>query len=66
MPPAAYGARMEAVASHLWRDLPADEHAAVVARMHALIAAAADGDGAYRYHFVKTFAIARRGLSRPS
>ncbi len=58
--PAAYGARMEAVATHLWSDLPEREQAAVVARMHALFAAAAGGDGRYRYSFVKTFAIARR------
>jgi ubiquinone/menaquinone biosynthesis C-methylase UbiE len=60
MAPAAYGARMEAVATHLWSDLPAREQAAVVARMHALFAGAAGGDGVYRYQFVKTFAIARR------
>jgi ubiquinone/menaquinone biosynthesis C-methylase UbiE len=60
MSPAAYGARMEAVASHLWRDLSAAEQAAVVVRMHDLLAGAAGEDGAYRYSFVKTFAIARR------
>ena len=59
--PAAYGARMEAVASHLWSDLPADEQASVLARMYALFGSATDDDGAYRYRFVKTFAIARRG-----
>lgn len=58
--PAAYGARMEAVASHLWADLPAGEQASVLARMSALLSGATDADGAYRYHFVKTFAIARR------
>ena len=58
--PAAYGARMEAVASHLWSDLPGNEQAAVVTRMYALLAGATDDDGAYRYRFVKTFAIARR------
>jgi hypothetical protein len=51
---------MEAVATHLWSDLPAGERAAIVARMHALFAGAAGPDGAYRYTFVKTFAIARR------
>ena len=59
--PAAYGARMEAVASHLWSDLPADEQASVLARMYALFGSATDDEGAYRYRFVKTFAIARRG-----
>jgi SAM-dependent methyltransferase len=58
--PAAYGARMEAVATHLWSDLPPDEQAAVLERIYALFSAAADDDGAYRYRFVKTFAIARR------
>ncbi len=58
--PAAYGARMEAVATHLWADLPPGEQASVLERMNALFAAGADGDGAYRYRFVKTFAIARR------
>ena len=52
---------MEAVASHLWSDLPADEQASVLARMYALFGSATDDDGAYRYRFVKTFAIARRG-----
>jgi ubiquinone/menaquinone biosynthesis C-methylase UbiE len=61
MAPEAYGARMEAVATHLWSDLPAGERAAIVARMHALFAGAAGPDGAYRYTFVKTFAIARSG-----
>jgi ubiquinone/menaquinone biosynthesis C-methylase UbiE len=63
--PADYGARMEAVATHLWSDLPPDEQRAVVARMHALLAGAADEGGGYRYTFVKTFAIARRP-PRPS
>jgi ubiquinone/menaquinone biosynthesis C-methylase UbiE len=58
--PADYGARMEAVGSHLWADLPADEQRAVLERMYALFHAAADDERTYRYSFVKTFAIARR------
>jgi ubiquinone/menaquinone biosynthesis C-methylase UbiE len=58
--PAAYGARMEAVGTHLWADLAPDEQAAVLRRMHALFRSGAGADGAYRYTFVKTFALARR------
>lgn len=61
--PADYGARMEAVGSHLWSDLPPAEQAAAIARMYDLFASAAGDDGAYRYRFVKTFAIARRGAA---
>lgn len=60
VPPMAYSARLEAVASHLWDHLPADEAADVVARLRALLGSATDAGGAYRYRFVKTFAIARR------
>ena len=60
MTPRAYGARMEAVGSHLWSDLPADDQAAAIAAMYALFEGAAGPDGAYRYSFVKTFAVARR------
>ena len=56
---AAYSGRLDAVASHLWSDLPPAEQEATLAAMHALIQSAADDDGVYRYHFVKTFAIAR-------
>jgi len=56
---AAYSGRLDAVASHLWSDLPPAEQETTLAAMHALIANAADDDGVYRYHFVKTFAIAR-------
>ncbi len=56
---AAYGARLDAVASHLWSDLAPSAQADVAARLHRLIEGAADGDGLYRYRFVKTFAIAR-------
>jgi ubiquinone/menaquinone biosynthesis C-methylase UbiE len=58
VPPAAYGARMEAVASHLWSDLSPGEQRSVVERMRALFEDAAGADGLYRYSFVKTFAIA--------
>ena len=58
--PRAYGARMEAVGSHLWSDLPAGDQAAAIAAMYALFEGAAGPDGAYRYSFVKTFAVARR------
>ena len=57
--PASYAARLEAVASHLWSDLPASGQDEVVARMRALLARCAGEDGLYRYAFVKTFAIAR-------
>jgi ubiquinone/menaquinone biosynthesis C-methylase UbiE len=55
----SYSARLEAVASHLWADLPEDEQADVVARMRGLLGERAGADGLYRYGFVKTFAIAR-------
>lgn len=58
--PASYSRRLEAVASHLWADLPEAAQAGVVARMRALLAGWADSDGLYRYGFVKVFAIARR------
>ena len=57
--PASYSARLEAVASHLWADLPASGQEEVVARMRALLDRCADDGGLYRYSFVKTFAIAR-------
>ena len=57
--PASYAARLEAVASHLWSDLPADEQAEVITRTRALLLGHAEADGLYRYRFVKTFAIAR-------
>lgn len=56
---AAYGARLDAVASHLWADLDPEAQRDVSARLHALLEAAAGPDGLYRYRFVKTFAIAR-------
>lgn len=55
----AYGARLDAVASHLWADLPAAAQEEVSQRLYALLTAAAGPDGRYRYRFVKTFAIAR-------
>ena len=58
--PRAYGSRMEAVGSHLWSDLPADDQAAAMAAMYELFDGAAGPDGAYRYSFVKTYAVARR------
>ena len=57
--PQAIADRMEAVATHLWSDLPDDEQADVLQRMRAAFAAAADPDGLYRYRFVKTFAVAQ-------
>ncbi len=56
---ASYSARLEAVASHLWADLPVAEQEAVVARMRVLLETSADVEGGYRYGFVKTYAIAR-------
>ncbi len=61
VPPADYAARMEAVGSHLWADLPPADQRAALERMHALFRAGVADDGTYRYSFVKTFAIARRG-----
>lgn len=59
VPPEAYSARLEAVASHLWAHLEAGAQADVVVRLRALLRASADADGGYRYRFVKTFAVAR-------
>lgn len=56
---AAYGARLDAVASHLWSDLAPGDRAAVAARLHALLDGAAGPDGLYRYSFVKVFGVAR-------
>ena len=58
--PQAIADRIEAVATHLWSDLPEDEQADVIQRIRATFAAAADSDGMYRYRFVKTFAVAER------
>lgn len=57
--PASYAARLEAVASHLWADLPPEGQAEVIGRVRRLLEGCADADGLYRYRFVKTFAIAR-------
>lgn len=59
-PPDDYAARCEAVASHLWAELPPDEQAAVHDRLRRLYRAAVGADGLYRYGFVKTYALARR------
>jgi SAM-dependent methyltransferase len=59
IPASAYSGRLDAVASHLWADLPPAEQEETLARMHALIENAADHQGLYRYVFVKTYAIAR-------
>jgi ubiquinone/menaquinone biosynthesis C-methylase UbiE len=56
---ASYSGRLDAVASHLWADLPPREQEAILGRMHALFENAADHEGVYRYGFVKTYAIAR-------
>ena len=58
--PASYSARLEAVASHLWSDLPEPGQREVIARMRSLLDAHAGPGGLYRYGFVKTFAVARR------
>jgi len=60
VPPDSIADRMDAVATHLWDDLPAPQRADAPARMRAAFRAAADPDGLYRYRFVKTFAVARR------
>lgn len=58
--PDALADRMDAVATHLWADLPEDEQADVMRRARELFRAAAGDDGLYRYQFVKTFAVARK------
>lgn len=58
--PDALADRMDAVATHLWADLPEDEQADVMRRARELFRAAAGADGLYRYQFVKTFAVARK------
>lgn len=60
VPPDALADRMDAVATHLWDDLPAEAQADVLARVRQLFRDAAGDDGVYRYRFVKTFAVARR------
>jgi len=58
--PDAVADRMDAVATHLWADLPEHEQREVPARVRAIFRAAAEPDGQYRYRFVKTFAVARK------
>lgn len=58
--PDALADRMDAVATHLWADLPAEEQADVMRRVRETFRAAAGADGLYRYQFVKTFAVARK------
>ena len=60
VPPDSIADRMDAVATHLWDDLPAPQRADAPARMRTAFRSAADPDDLYRYRFVKTFAIARR------
>lgn len=59
VPPDALADRMDAVATHLWADLPEDQQADVRHRAREVLRAAAGPDGLYRYQFVKTFAVAR-------
>lgn len=59
VPPDALADRMDAVATHLWAELPEDEQADVLRRAREVLRAAAGPDGLYRYQFVKTFALAR-------
>ena len=58
--PDALADRMDAVATHLWADLPEDEQADVPRRVREVFREAAGPDGLYRYQFVKTFAVARK------
>lgn len=60
VPPDALADRMDAVATHLWDDLPAEAQADVPARVRTMFRDAAGDDGLYRYRFVKTFAVARK------
>lgn len=60
VPPDALADRMDAVATHLWADLPEGDQADVLARVRQAFHHAAGPDGLYRYRFVKTFATARR------
>lgn len=66
VPPDALADRMDAVATHLWADLPDDEQADVLARVRQVFQDAAGPDGLYRYRFVKTFATARRPRTGPA
>ncbi len=66
VPSDALADRMDAVATHLWADLPEDEQADVLARVRQVFRDAADPDGLYRYRFVKTFATARRPRTGPA
>ena len=58
--PDAVADRMDAVATHLWADLPEDQQADVLRRVRETFRAASGEDGLYRYQFVKTFAVARK------
>lgn len=59
VPPDSLADRMDAVATHLWADLPEEDQASVLARVRQVFRDAAAPDGLYRYRFVKTFATAR-------
>ena len=59
VPPDALADRMDAVATHLWSDLPEQAQADVLARVRGMFRDASGTDGLYRYRFVKTFAVAR-------
>ncbi len=58
--PDAVADRMDAVATHLWADLPEPAQHDVMARVRRVFRDAAAPDGMYRYRFVKTFAVARK------
>ena len=66
VPPDALADRMDAVATHLWAELPEDEQADVLARVRQVFRHAVSPDGLYRYRFVKTFATARRPRTGPA
>ena len=58
--PDALADRMDAVATHLWADLPEHEQADVLRRVREIFREASGPGGLYRYQFVKTFAVARK------
>lgn len=60
VPPDALADRMDAVATHLWDDLPPEAQADVPVRVRTMFRGAAGADGLYRYRFVKSFAVARK------
>jgi ubiquinone/menaquinone biosynthesis C-methylase UbiE len=57
--PSSYAARLEAVATHLWSDLPPSGQQGALTRVRGFLDGHTGADGLYRYGFVKTFVIGR-------